>query len=171
MRNRCVVEMDFIIDKLTKSIEEISTGLNNATLILPLKLDDLLGLIWQFDWVVELEQESHFVYKLVTINNPNIIQGLICLERKPDHIYIHLLESSAFNKGSQKQFLGVAGNLVAYACKQSFHFGNDGNVSFIAKEQLIDHYEKSIGAFHFGNRRMIINTNAAKKLVNQYFNS
>lgn len=171
MRNRCVVEMDFIIDKLTKSIEEISTGISNATLILPLKLDDLLGLIWQFDWVVELEQESHFVYKLVTINNPNIIQGLICLERKPDHIYIHLLESSAFNKGSQKQFFGVAGNLVAYACKQSFHFGNDGNVSFIAKEQLIDHYEKSIGAFHFGNRRMIINTNAAKKLVNQYFNS
>ena len=171
MRNRCVVEMGFIIDKLTKSIEEISTGISNATLILPLKLDDLLGLIWQFDWVVELEQESHFVYKLVTINNPNIIQGLICLERKPDHIYIHLLESSAFNKGSQKQFLGVAGNLVAYACKQSFHFGNDGNVSFIAKEQLIDHYEKSIGAFHFGNRRMIINTNAAKKLVNQYFNS
>jgi hypothetical protein len=163
--------MDFIIDKLTKSIEEISTGISNATLILPLKLDDLLGLIWQFDWVVELEQESHFVYKLVTINNPNIIQGLICLERKPDHIYIHLLESSAFNKGSKKQFLGVAGNLVAYACKQSFHFGNDGNVSFIAKEQLIDHYEKSIGAFHFGNRRMIINTNAAKKLVNQYFNS
>ncbi len=109
MRNRCVVEMGFIIDKLTKSIEEISTGISNATLILPLKLDDLLGLIWQFDWVVELEQESHFVYKLVTINNPNIIQGLICLERKPDHIYIHLLESSAFNKGSQKQFFRCCG--------------------------------------------------------------
>ena len=142
-----------------------------STLILPLKLDDLLGSKWQFDWELELEKESHFVYKLVAENNPNLIQGLICLERKPDHIYIHLLESSSFNKGSQKQFLGVAGNLVAYACKQSFHFGNDGNVSFIAKEQLINHYERSIGAFHFGNRRMIINTNAAKILVNQYFNS
>ena len=41
----------------------------------------------------------------------------------------------------------------------------------IAKEQLIKHYEKSIGAFHFGNRRMIINTRAAKILVNQYFNT
>jgi len=171
MRNRKIVEADFIIDKLTKSIEEVSSGQNISTLILPLKLDDLLGLKWQFDWELELEIESHFVYKLVAENNPNLIQGLICLERKPDHIYIHLLESSSFNKGSQKQFLGVAGNLVAYACKQSFHFGNDGNVSFIAKEQLIDHYERSIGAFHFGNRRMIINTNAAKKLVNQYFNS
>lgn len=170
MRNRKIVEADFIIDKLTKSIEEVSSGQNISTLILPLKLDDLLGSKWQFDWELELEKESHFVYKLVAENNPNLIQGLICLERKPDHIYIHLLESSSFNKGSQKQFLGVAGNLVAYACKQSFHFGNDGNVSFIAKEQLIDHYERSIGAFHFGNRRMIINTNAAKKLVNQYFN-
>jgi len=130
-----------------------------------------MGLIWQFDWVLALEQDGHSAYKLVTENNPNLIQGLICLERKPDHIYIHLLESSSFNKGIQKQFLGVAGNLVAFACKQSFHFGNDGNVSFIAKEQLIDHYERSIGAFHFGNRRMIINTNAAKKLINQYFNS
>ncbi|MEN9703263.1 MAG: hypothetical protein RLZZ209_689 [Bacteroidota bacterium] len=171
MRNRKIVEADFIIDKLTKSIEEVSSGQNISTLILPLKLDDLLGLKWQFDWELELEIESHFVYKLVAENNPNLIQGLICLERKPDHIYIHLLESSSFNKGSQKQFLGVAGNLVAYACKQSFHFGNDGNVSFIAKEQLINHYERSIGAFHFGNKRMIINTNAAKILVNQYFNS
>jgi len=171
MRNRKIVEADFIIDKLTKSIEEVSSGQNISTLILPLKLDDLSGLKWQFDWELELEIESHFVYKLVAENNPNLIQGLICLERKPDHIYIHLLESSSFNKGSQKQFLGVAGNLVAYACKQSFHFGNDGNVSFIAKEQLINHYERSIGAFHFGNRRMIINTNAAKILVNQYFNS
>jgi hypothetical protein len=171
MGNRFIVEADFIIDKLTKSIEEVATGESKATLIVPLKFTDLIGLIWQFDWMLELEQESHFVYKLVTVNNPNLIHGLICLERKPDHIYIHLLESSSFNKGNQKQFLGVAGNLVAYACKQSFHFGNDGNVSFIAKEQLIDHYEKSIWAFHFGNRRMIINTNAAKKLVNQYFNS
>ncbi len=171
MRNRKIVEADFIIDKLTKSIEEVSSGQNISTLILPLKLEDLLGLKWQFDWKLELEIESHFVYKLVAENNPNLIQGLICLERKPDHIYIHLLESSSFNKGSQKQFLGVAGNLVAYACKQSFQFGNDGNVSFIAKEQLINHYERSIGAFHFGNRRMIINTNAAKILVNQYFNS
>jgi hypothetical protein len=171
MRNRKIVEADFIIDKLTKSIEEVSSGQNISTLILPLKLDDLLGLKWQFDWELELEKESHFVYKLVAENNPNLIQGLICLERKPDHIYIHLLESSSFNKGSQKQFLGVAGNLVAYACKQSFHFGNDGNVSFIAKEQLINHYERSVGAFHFGNKRMIINTNAAKILVNQYFNS
>ena len=171
MRNRKIVEADFIIDKLTKSIEEVSSGQNISTLILPLKLDDLFGLKWQFDWELELEIESHFVYKLIAENNPNLIQGLICLERKPDHIYIHLLESSSFNKGSQKQFLGVAGNLVAYACKQSFHFGNDGNVSFIAKEQLINHYERSIGAFHFGNRRMIINTNAAKILVNQYFNS
>jgi hypothetical protein len=33
------------------------------------------------------------------------------------------------------------------------HFGN---VSFVSKTQLIEHYEKSLGAIHFGGRLMII---------------
>jgi hypothetical protein len=171
MRNIWTIGLDFIIDKLTKSIEEVSTLKCETTVILPIKLADFYGLVWQFDWILELKEENRQIFKLVTLRNLNLIQGLICLEQKPDHIYIHLLESAPFNKGKEKRYSGVAGNLVAFACKQSFHFGYDGNVSFIAKEQLIDHYEKSIGAFHFGNRRMIINTSAAKKLVNQYFNS
>jgi hypothetical protein len=46
----------------------------------------------------------------------------------------------------------VAGNLVAYACKLSFQRGHDGNVSFLSKSQLVEHYEKTLGAFHFGGR-------------------
>jgi len=43
MRNRKIVEADFIIDKLTKSIEEIATGQSITTVILPLKSEDLWG--------------------------------------------------------------------------------------------------------------------------------
>jgi len=42
-------------------------------------------------------------------------------------------------------------------------------VSFISKTQLIDHYIKILGAFHFGGRLMIIETQAALKLIDRYF--
>ena len=86
-----------------------------------------------------------------------------------DHIYMDLLESSPFNIGKNKLYEGVAGNLVAYACKLSFQKGFDGFVAFTAKTQLIEHYENTLGAFHFKNQRMIIETNASKFLVEKYF--
>lgn len=66
-------------------------------------------------------------------------------------------------------YSGVLGNLVAFACKLSFQRGHEGNVSFLSKSQLIEHYEKTLGAFHFGGRIMIIDTQAALKLINKYF--
>jgi hypothetical protein len=82
---------------------------------------------------------------------------------------MHLVESSPFNKGKSKVYSGVPGNLVAFACKLSFQRGNEGNVSFISKSQLIEHYEKTLGAIHFGGRLMVIETPAALKLINKYF--
>jgi hypothetical protein len=82
---------------------------------------------------------------------------------------MHLIESAPFNIGSTKVYEGVPGNLVAFACKISFQRGHEGNVSFISKTKLIEHYEKSLGAFHFGGRVMIIETNSALKLINRYF--
>jgi hypothetical protein len=84
---------------------------------------------------------------------------------------MNLLESSPFNIGKNKLYEGVAGNLVAFACKISFQKGYDGFVAFTAKTNLIKHYEESLGAFHFKNQRMIIETEASKKLVKKYFKS
>jgi hypothetical protein len=47
--------------------------------------------------------------------------------------------------------------------------GFQGNVSFISKTQLIEHYIRTLGAFHFGGRVMIIETRAALKLIDKYF--
>jgi hypothetical protein len=82
---------------------------------------------------------------------------------------LHLVENAPFNKGKLKMYAGVAGNLVAFACKVSFQRGHDGNVSFLAKSQLIEHYEKTLGAYHFGERIMIIETTSALKLIGKYF--
>jgi len=80
-----------------------------------------------------------------------------------------LLESAPFNIGKHKIYEGVAGNLVAYACKISFQKGFEGYVAFTAKTNLIDHYEKTLGAYLFKNQRMIIETHAARILVEKYF--
>lgn len=165
--------LDFIVDKLTNSIENVISGDSFATDISLLNTSDLKTVSkknkWLFNWKEEFIHPERDVYKLTIVNNSTIIQGLISLEVKADHVYMHLVESAPFNKGKTKIYSGVPGNLVAYACKLSFQRGHEGNVSFLSKTQLIDHYEKTLGAFHFGGRVMIIETNAALRLINKYF--
>ncbi|MFZ4753045.1 MAG: hypothetical protein ACOYLG_06850 [Chitinophagaceae bacterium] len=161
------------IDKLTNSVENVVTGDSFPTDISVFSLADLKQVTkknkWQFDWKYEHAQPERDVYKLTIVNNQHIIQGLISLEIKPDHVYMHLVESAPFNKGKSKMYLGVPGNLVAFACKLSFQRGHEGNVSFISKSQLIKHYIDSLGAMHVGGRIMIIDTFAALKLTHKYF--
>ena len=86
-----------------------------------------------------------------------------------DHIFINLVECAPFNVGRAKLYEGVAGNLVAYACKVSFQHSFEGFVAFTAKTKLIAHYEKTLGAYLFGGNRMIIPTDSATVLVDKYF--
>ncbi len=175
MRRITDIGLDFIIDKLTNSIENIITGDSFATEISVLSIKDLKSVSkkegWLFNWRDECKEATRDVYKLTIVGNSHIIQGLLSLEVKFDHVYIHLIESAPFNKSKSKVYAGVPGNLVAFACKLSFQRGHEGNVSFISKTQLIDHYEKTLGALHFGGRVMIIETKAALKLINRYFNN
>ncbi|WP_230383679.1 hypothetical protein [Pedobacter endophyticus] len=84
---------------------------------------------------------------------------------------MHLIESSKFNRGKGKVYLGVPGNLVAYACKVSVDRGYEGFVAFDAKSALIQHYEQTLFATHFRGLRMFIQTSAALRLISQYFKS
>ena len=165
--------LDFIIDKLTNSIENVVTRDSFTTEISILTTNDLKTAThkngWLFNWKDESKEPARDVYKLTIVNNPAIIQGLISLEVKSEHVYMHLVESAPFNKGKTKIYSGVPGNLVAFACKLSFQRGHEGNVSFLSKTQLVEHYVKTLGAFHFGGRVMIIETQAALKLINKYF--
>lgn len=173
MKKQSEIGLDFIIDKLTNSIENIITGDSFATEISILTSNDLKFITkakgWLFNWREEFKNPVRDIYKLTIANNPTIIQGLISLEVKSDHVYMHLVENAPFNKGQTKVYSGVAGNLVAFACKLSFQRGHEGNVSFLSKSQLVTHYEKTLGAFHFGGRVMIIETQSALKLINKYF--
>jgi hypothetical protein len=173
VKKRKETGLDFEVDKLTNSIENIVTGDSFATDISIVTFADLKKITkkdkWQFDWKFEYKQPEREVYKITIVNNQQTIQGLISLEIKPDHVYMHLVESAPFNKGKTKMYAGVPGNLVAFACKLSFQRGHDGTVSFFSKSQLVQHYIDSLGAMHVGGRIMIIDTIAALKLIDKYF--
>jgi hypothetical protein len=175
MSDKMQIEQSFIIDKLTDSILNTISGDSFQTEVSRLTSFDLKIIAkkndWNFDWKSEFNTIQKEVYKLTIVNNSNIIQGLLSITIEQDHIYMNLLESSPFNIGKNKLYEGVAGNLVAFACKVSFQKGYDGFVAFTAKTNLIKHYEESLGAFHFKKQRMIIETEASKKLVKKYFKS
>ena len=124
MKKKKQIGLDFVVDKLTNSIENVVTGDSFSTDISIISNSDLKNVTkkngWSFDWKSELKQPQRDVYKLTIVNNQTIIQGLISLEIKSDHVYMHLVESAPFNKGKTKIYAAVPGNLVAFACKLSF---------------------------------------------------
>lgn len=164
--------VDIEIDKLTNSIENTVSGDVFDTDIFQLYSKDIKQInkaLWQFNWQDQLKHDDRETYKLVIRNNPKIIQGLISLSDKNDHFYMHLIESAKFNKGKTKIYTGVPGNLVAFACKLSFDKGYDGYLAFDAKTVLVRHYQETLYATHFKGTKMIIETSAANRLINQYF--
>ena len=174
MKKKKTTALNFEIDRLTNSIENNLTGEIFDTEITRVNYKNdkqIKGSEWLFDWKIELKDKTKKVFKLTTVNNPTIIQGLLSIEDKSDHIFMHLVESAKFNKGKNKVYLGVPGNLVAFACKLSFDNGYDGFVAFDSKTALIKHYEQTLGATHFRGLRMFIDTIAASKLISQYFNT
>ena len=115
------IQIDFEIDKLTNSIENAISGEVFDTHISQIsETREIKKSDWVFEWHSEIKSNSKSVYCLTTLNNQKIIQGLISITDKGDHIFMDLIESAKFNKGKGKLYKGVAGNLVAFACKTSF---------------------------------------------------
>jgi hypothetical protein len=175
VKKRDKIGLDIEIDELTNSIKNVISGDSFSTEISRINKADIKKVSvkdgWQFDWKLELKHPERDVYKLTIVNNLSIVQGLVSLEVRSDPVFMHLVESAPFNKGKTKLYSGIPGNLVAFACKLSFQRGHEGNVAFISKSQLVDHYEASLGATHVGGRLMIINSSAALKLINRYFSN
>jgi hypothetical protein len=167
--------LDFEIDKLTNSIENVVTGESFATIVLPVSLNDLKNITkkngWFFNWKAEIKSQGRQLFKLVTIENPSIIQGLLSLSFKDGFVYIDLIENAPFNRSKNKMYYGVMGNLVAYACKTSIAAGFEGYVSFTSKTNLIKHYVKELGASHEVGQLIVIYPEQSNALVKKYFNT
>ena len=165
--------LDFEVDRLTRSIENVATGDSFATEVLRLTKTDLKQVTkkngWNFDWKTELADNRKEVFKLAIPNNPGIIQGLLSLTLESDHVYMHLLENAPYNIGQNKLYEGVGGNLFAFGCKVSKECGFGGFVSFIAKSALMEYYNQTLGATRAIGQRMVIVGKEAEILINRYF--
>lgn len=75
------------------------------------------------------------------------------------------------NTCGSKEYTGVGGNLFAEACRRSFEKGYGGFVHFIAKSNLVKHYQTELGAVLLDpkQRLMAIDGQAAAALVRQYY--
>ncbi len=123
-------------------IVEASTGKTYPIEILPLEISDyklLSKTRYFFDWTKEADQE---IYKLV-IKGQNDIQGLVSLERIPSEwrIHIRLITVSEENKGKNKYFDRITGNLLTHVAKIAVaEYGVLACVSLRPKSSIAQHY-------------------------------
>lgn len=124
------------------NIVELSTGKIFPIEILPLESADYRLLSkkkYFFDWKEEKEQN---IYKLV-IKEDNDILGLISYEIIPKELRIHirLLTVSKENKGRDKKFDKIAGNLICYVSKIAVReFAEMACISLKPKTSIYKHY-------------------------------
>ncbi len=123
-------------------IIDISTGKKHFVDILPVEIDEFKTLRkdrYFFDWTIEKNQE---VYKLQMKGSSDIL-GLISIERIPQEwrIHIRLLTVSKENKGNEKRFDKIAGNLITHVAKIAIReFGELACISLRPKSQIAQHY-------------------------------
>ena len=125
-------------------VAEVSTGRIYPVDVSPVVAADykiLLKSRYAFDWKEEKNKE---VYKLVLKGQTDIL-GLISIERIPDEwrIHIRLLSVSAENKGKNKHFENIVGNLIAFVAKIAVaEFGSLACISLKPKSSIAQHYIK-----------------------------
>jgi hypothetical protein len=123
-------------------IEELFTEKIYPNEILPVEITDFESITptrYFFDWQLESNYE---IYKLVLKGKEDIL-GLISIERIPTEwrIHIRLLTVSIENKGKNKKFDKIIGNLIAYVSKIAIvSFGEIACVSLQPKSLIAEHY-------------------------------
>lgn len=123
-------------------IIDTSTGEKHSVDILPVEIDEFKTFSkdrYFFDWKIEKNQE---VYKL-QIKGLSDVLGLVSIERIPEEwrIHIRLLTVSKENKGNEKKYDKITGNLIAYVAKIAIReFGELACVSLRPKSQIAQHY-------------------------------
>ena len=109
------------------------------------------------------------VYKL-HINGEEDILGVMGLIDWPEEkrIEIKLLASSVNNIGKAKRYSGIAGCLIAFACRRAvIRYGPEACVSLVPKTELVEHYLRK---YHMQNAGWQLYLDGANliKLLKEY---
>lgn len=148
-------------------IEEVGTGIGRSILIGKAENGDFKLLTkkrFSFSW--NAFRNLATVYKL-QIKGEEDILGVIGLIDWPGEkrIEIKLLASSVENIGNGKRYNGIAGCLIAFACRQAVsRYGAEACVSLVPKTELIEHYMKKYHMQNAGWQLYLDGTNLIKLL-------
>jgi len=95
--------------------------------------------------------------------------GLMAISSPEDpRIQIDLIESSVGNIGKNKEYEGICGCLLAYACRESFRLGYDGYISLIPKTVLKNHYIDLYGFEDTGMLTVFSDSENSLKLIQKF---
>lgn len=128
-------------------VEEVETGRMHKVIIESVEKSDFEQLTkakYFFDWKLE---RSHEVYKL-HIEGESEILGLVSLEQIPNEwrIHIRLLTVSVENKGRDKKYERIIGNLLAFVSKLAVKdYAEMSCVSLVPKSKIAKHYIEKYG--------------------------
>jgi hypothetical protein len=131
---------------------EVETGREVEVVVEPVERNDFQRITkkrYFFNWKEEKGQE---LYKISRVDNLDIL-GLVSFERIPSEwrIHIRLLSVSTENKGADKEFERVVGNLLTFIARESLKdFGEMCCVSLIPKSRLAPHYIEKYGMHRTG---------------------
>lgn len=108
---------------------------------------------------------------ILRIEGEEDILGVMGLMNVPNEkrIEIKLLASSAENIGKNKVYDGIAGCLIAFACRLAVsEYGIEACVSLIPKTELAPHYMKKYYMLNAGWQLYLVGS-LLTKLLNEYF--
>lgn len=150
-------------------IVSLKTGESHGIEIIRVRAEDYKSIgksrFW-FHWSEEMEFE---VYKL-RIKGTRDILGLISLEMHPreSRVEIRLLAVSKENRGRNKKYDRIAGNLIAFSCKKALtHYGEWACISLMPKTLLLSHYQNKYGLIKAG-RSLIADGRVLIELIKRY---
>ncbi|MEM7572699.1 MAG: hypothetical protein AAF433_07355 [Bacteroidota bacterium] len=127
---------------------------------------------WQFRWKKLGKTEGAQFYKLVTVEDPEVVEGMLMLTLINEEIlYMNNIEVAPHNYGKDGKYDNIAGGLIAFGCYKSFEQGRNyylGYLSFDSKTQLIELYQNKCGATFAMGQKMFFDPSAGKQLMQKY---
>jgi len=149
--------MQFFLRERGTNVSKVGTIVEVSKRDLPFKKDG-----WQFNWRQLYKMPNARCYKLVLVESPNIIEGLVMLSIiNKEMVYMNNIEIAPHNFGRNGRYKNTAACLIAFACHKSFEDGKGnyhGFLSFDSKTELISLYQKKYGAKLIGRNKMYISS-------------
>ncbi len=149
------------------TIREVRNGIDHSVLVEPIADSDFKALSVKRYWFSWKKEKSYKVLKL-TMGGTGDILGLMSLNYidEEKRVEIRLLACSRENVGSGKTFSGIAGCLIAYACRQAIaRYPGIPCVSLVPKTSLRDYYMKEYGMLDAGHSLCLIEDGLIKMIT------